>query len=345
MTRLKLSFVHRFVDRHGYVRHYFRRPGHKRAVLPGLPGSAEFMEAYQAALGNQPIPAGSNRVAAGTINALAVQYYLSARYRQLSPSTKTTYRGIIERFRAEHGDKRVAMIEATHIRKLVAAKTETPAAANNLLRMIRVLMSFAFEEGWRRDDPAQGVRKIRSRSEGFHTWTEAEITAFEAKWPMGTRERLAFAMLLYTGQRRSDVIRMGRQHVRGAAIDVVQGKTGTRLSIPLHTTLQEALAAHPTEHLTFLVTRSGAPFTAAGFTNWFRDSCNAAGLPKGCSPHGLRKAAARRLAEAGCTANQIASVTGHRTLAEVARYTRAADQSMLAETAMFAIRKRKTNEA
>jgi integrase len=225
-------------------------------------------------------------------------------------------------------------LESTHIRRLIAAKTETPAAANNLLRMIRILTRFAVEEGWRLDDPALAVRRVRSRSAGFHTWTEEEIAAFEARWPLGTRERLAFALLLFTGQRRSDVIRMGRQHVRGTTIDVVQGKTGTHLALPLHPALRDALAARPSNHLTFLVTRDGAPFTAAGFTNWFRLSCNAAGLPKGCSPHGLRKAAARRLAEAGCSANEIAAVTGHKTLSEVARYTRAADQERLAETAI-----------
>ncbi len=345
MTRLKLLYIHRFEDRHGHVRHYFRRPGHKRATLPGLPGSAEFMAAYQAALAGQPAPIGANRVAAGTINSLAVQWYQSAGFRQLSKSTKATYRGIVERFRAEHGDKRVAMLEATHLRKLIAAKTETPAAANNLLSLIRLMMRFAVEEGLRRDDPTVGVRKIRFHTEGFHTWTEDEIATFESKWPIGTRERLAFALLLYTGQRRSDVIRMGRQHVRDGAIEVVQAKTGTRLALPLHPALREALAAHPSEHLTFLVTRQGAPFTPAGFTNWFRETCDAAKLPKGCSPHGLRKAAARRLAEAGCSANEIASVTGHRTLSEVSRYTRAADQGRLAETAIQAIGRRKPNEA
>jgi integrase len=303
------------------------------------------MAAYQTALAGEPIAPGASRVAAGTISALVVQWYQSAGFRQLSRSTKATYRGIVERFRAEHGEKRVAMLEASHIRRLIAAKTETPAAANNLLRMIRILMRFAVEEGWRRDDPALGVRKIRARSEGFHTWTEDEIAAFEKKWPLGTRERLAFALLLYTGQRRSDVIRMGRQHVRDATIDVVQGKTGTRLALPLHPALKDALAACPSTQLTFLVTKTGVPFVAAGFTNWFRLSCKAADLPKRCSPHGLRKAAARRLAEAGCSANEIASVTGHRTLSEVSRYTRAADQGRLAETAMQAIGRRKTNVA
>src|SRR3954447_1969267 len=99
---------------------------------------------------------------------------------------------------------------------------------------------------------------------------------------------------------------------------------------------QTGSEATPNEHLTFLVTQDGSPFTAAGFGNHFR-GCNEANLPKQCSAHGLRKAACRRLAEAGCSANVIASISGHRTLSEVARYTKAADQQRMARDGMAAI--------
>ena len=85
--------------------------------------------------------------------------------------------------------------------------------------------------------------------------------------------------------------------------------------------------------MTFLLTELGAPFTAAGFGNWFRDRCNEAGLPH-CSAHGLRKACATRLANAGCTSEQIKAITGHKTLSEVARYTKAADQERNAKQAL-----------
>jgi integrase len=141
------------------------------------------------------------------------------------------------------------------------------------------------------------------------------------------------ALLLYTGQRRGDVVLMGRQHVTGDSIRVVQGKTGARLLIPTHAKLREAIDATPKDNLTFLMTEYGKPFSAPGFGNAFREWCDAAGL-YGLSAHGLRKAAARRLAEAGCTASQIAAVTGHKTLSEVARYTAAADQVRLARDAL-----------
>ncbi|MGH6725474.1 MAG: tyrosine-type recombinase/integrase [Pseudolabrys sp.] len=145
--------------------------------------------------------------------------------------------------------------------------------------------------------------------------------------------------MLYTGQRRSDVVRMGRQHVQDGKIHVRQDKTGARLKIPLHATLASIIDASPTDHLTYLTTQFGKPFTAAGFGNWFRERCNEAGLPH-CSAHGLRKAAARLLAEAGCTEHEIASVTGHASLREIVRYTRAADQERLAVAAMNKVRTR-----
>ena len=89
--------------------------------------------------------------------------------------------------------------------------------------------------------------------------------------------------------------------------------------------------------MTFLVTEFGKPFTSAGFGNWFRDRCNEAGLPQ-CSTHGLRKLAATRLANAGCSTDQIKAITGHKSLSEVARYTKAADQARLARQAIHMVR-------
>ena len=144
---------------------------------------------------------------------------------------------------------------------------------------------------------------------------------------------MALALLLYTGQRRDDVVRMGRQHIRDGAIHVRQQKTGIEMAIPIHATLQAAIAETPVDHLTLLITQTGKPFSAAGFGNWFRNRCDEAGLSH-CSAHGLRKAAARRLAEAGCTMHEIAAITGHASLSEIQRYTRAVDQKRLAASAM-----------
>jgi integrase len=164
-------------------------------------------------------------------------------------------------------------------------------------------MKHAVEIDLRADDPTRDVKAIRVKSDGYHSWTDAEIDRFEKRHPVGSRARLALALLLYTGQRRSDVIRMGRQHIRDGVLHVRQMKTGAELDIPVHEALDAVITDTSTDHLTFLTTAFGKPFTAAGFGNWFRERCNQAGLPH-CSAHGLRKAAARRLAEAGCTEHE-----------------------------------------
>jgi integrase len=205
--------------------------------------------------------------------------------------------------------------------------------ANGLRKALRALMKHAVELGLRADDPTRDVKAIRVKSDGYHSWTDAEIDQFEKKHPVGSRARLALALLLYTSQRRSDVVLMGRQHVRDGMLHIRQVKTGAELTIPVHPVLDAIIANTPNEHLTFLTTAFGKPFTAAGFGNWFREQCNAANLPH-CSAHGLRKAFARRLAEAGCSEHEIGAITGHTSLREIVRYTKAADQERLAVAAM-----------
>jgi integrase len=238
---------------------------------------------------------------------------------------------ILERFRAEHGDKRIALLQRQHIITLLKSKKRF--AARDWLKAIRALMKYAIEFGLRADNPATDVKLPNQRTNGYHSWTDAEIEQFEAHHGQGTRARLALTLLLYTGQRRGDVIRMGRQHIRDGVVHVRQQKTGIELAIPIHATLAAIIAETPANHLNLLTTQTGKPFSAAGFGNWFRERCNEAGLSH-CSAHGLRKAAARRLAEAGCTMHEIAAITGHASLSEVQRYTRAVDQARLARAAM-----------
>jgi integrase len=327
------KFVQGFIDRHGKPRWYFRRPGMKRTPLPGLPWSPEFMAAYEAALAGQPLQAGSGRVKPGTMRALAASYFGSAEFRSLRPSSQAVYRNIIDRFCIEHGDKRVALLKREHIVKLLAARSEKPWAANALRMVIRSMIKHAIETGLRADDPTRDVRAIRVKSDGHHSWTDAEISKFESCHPIGSRSRLALALLLYTGQRRSDVIRMGRQNIRNGLLHIRQQKTGIELAIPIHRALATIIAETPADHLTFLTTQYGGPFSETGFSHWFREQCDKAGLQH-CSAHGLRKAAARRLAEAGCTAHEIAAITGHASLREIVRYTKAVDQQRLAAAAM-----------
>ena len=207
--------------------------------------------------------------------------------------------------------------------------------------MLRVLIRHAFEIGWLDHDPSLAIK--RPKTQEIRAWTETEIATFENRWSIGTKQRLAFALLLYTGQRRSDVHRMTWADVNDGSIRVVQQKTGHKLAIPLHQDLCAILAVTERKHVTIINTEYGNPYTVDGFSDWIRDAITAAGLPLECQPHGLRKAAGRRLAEAGCTAHEIMAVLGHKTLAEAERYNRDADQSRLASGAIARLEKHTEN--
>jgi integrase len=291
------------------------------------------MTAYQTALVGPRTAIGAGRSKAGSVAAVVAEYYDSQQhFASKSAGTQRMRRSILGRFCAAHGDKPLAMLPAEWIEALLDSKP--PHAARSWLMTLRSLCEFAVKRRWLRTNPAATVRLAPVRSDGFHTWTDDEIAQYEAHYPVGSKPRLALALLLYSGQRRSDVVRMGRQHIRDGVLTVKQQKTGKPLAIPVHPHLQAVLAATPSEHLTFLVTATGKPFSGNHFGETLREWCDAAGLPKHCSAHGLRKAACRRLAEAGCSANEIAAISGHASLDEVARYTKAADQARLARNAI-----------
>jgi len=224
--------------------------------------------------------------------------------------------------------------------------SKPPHAARSWRATLRSLCQFAVKRRYRRDDPTANIKLRAIKGDGFHTWTDDEIAQFEAHHPVGTKPRLALALLLYTMQRRSDVIRMGRQHLSDCLderlraqgvrnmLSVRQQKTGKPLVIPVRPDLQVVIDATPSEHLTFLVTATGKPYGGNALSEQFRDWCDAAGLPQRCKPHGLRKAGLRRGAEDGWSANELAAWSGHASLREVERYTRAADQARLARNAL-----------
>jgi integrase len=359
-------YVKTYHDRHGKLRRYFHRRGGKDIPLPGLPGSAEFMAAYQAALDGSEMPfeIGASRTVAGTVGALVTAYLdctpsSTSPFKTLAPETQRTRRNILENFHAAKcdlpsfpniktqgdlplyrvvGDKRVLLLTREHMQRIVNRKSGTPWAQRNFLITVRAMFQWAASEGRIPDDPTLGVNRVKAKSTGYKTWSEAEIERFEAKHPIGTRARLAFALLLHTGQRRSDVVRMGPRDIHDGVLTIDQGKTEgndeAHLEIPVHPKLREIIDATPTVGVrTFLVTSYGKPYTAPGFGNWFRELCDEADCPD-VSAHGLRKATARRLAEIGCTAHEIAAITGHASLSEVGRYTKAAERKRLARAAM-----------
>jgi integrase len=332
---MKLTrYVKAYVDpRDGRAYYYVRRRGHPLVRLPGLPWSPSFMAAYEAAMSGPRTAVGAGRVKPGSVAAVVAEYFDSQSFfTSKSPGTQRMRRGILERFRARYGDRPFALLPAEWIELLLDEKP--PHAARSWLATLRSLCQFAVKRRYVRTDPTANIKQRAIKGDGFHTVTEEEIAQFEAHYPIGSKARLALALLLYTGQRRSDVVRMGRQHIRDGVLTVKQQKTGITLAIPVHPHLQTVLDATPSEHLTFLVTATGKPYGGNAFTEQFRKWCDAAGLPQRCKPHGLRKAACRRLAEAGCSANEIMAISGHATMKELVRYTKAADQARLARNAL-----------
>ena len=332
MPAIRLLHIQRIVDRQGRARHYLRVPGQKRVTLPGKYGSPEFMAAYSAAIsGGQAVPSPASRAASGTLDALVSSYYRGSEWLALKASTQATSRRIIENVRAQHGAKPIRLLTPAGVRAIM--RDRPPTMANKVLQLLGSLMRHAVMLGWRDDDPTKGVPKIPHKGTGFQTWSEDAIAAFRSHHPSGTTPRLALELLLNTAQRRSDVVRMGRQHVRGGAIHIRQLKTGTEVAVPIMPYLATELSHLPAGQMTFLETK-GHSRSASNFYAQFSVWCREAGLPPGLSPHGLRKACGVRLAEAGCSAHEIMAVLGHRTLTEAQRYTMEADRTRMAASAM-----------
>ena len=216
-------------DRHGTRRVRFRK-GSFSTYLTGIPYSEDFLRQYAAALEGvqaQTSNVGASRTIPGSFDALVISFYRGD-FQRLKPSTQRLWRNIIERLRSEHGSKPIARLERTNIQDLISAKANTPEAANVLLKTLRLLLNYAVFIGMIPSNPALGVKGYRSKGDGHHTWTEEEVAQFDRRHPAGSKARLALALLLYTAQRKSDIVRMGWQHIKGDIIAVRQQKTARR---------------------------------------------------------------------------------------------------------------------
>ena len=336
--RIRLRFVRTWIDKKtGRTYAFFRRRGYPSVRLPGSIGSAEFLAAYHACLrGKQPVPAIAaltGRTGPGTINAAVAQYLDSNAFMQLGEGTRALRRSILKKFCELVGDKPLVLLDRKYIERLLQ-NIPSPIVRRSCLLTVRPLLQWAMTAQMIEADPTAGIKIKLPKTEGHDTWTDEQIAQFEVRHTIGSKQRLAFALLLHTGQRRGDVLHMGRQHIRDGILTIKQKKTGVEVSMPVHPELAAAIAACPSEHLTFLTTARGSPVNERQFNRWFRAAVKAAGLPARCVPHGLRKACARRLAEQGCTSRQIAAITGHLTLKEIERYTVAYDRKRAAKDAM-----------
>jgi integrase len=334
-VKIRLKFVQHWVDqRTGIAYAFLRRPGFPRIRLPGVIGSAEFLAGYHAALrGEQPAPVAEVvRAGQNTIAAAIARYIDEALPKRVNGTTLGRQTATLRKFAAIEGvgTSPLSVLDRKYIDRNIA-DADTVGIANTWLITVRPFCQWAVTQDLLAADPTAGIVLRLPKSDGHATWSEEQIAQFEKRWPIGTRERLLFALLIYTGQRCSDVLKLGRHSIVDGTFPVKQQKTGVEVWVPVHTQLQAAIAACNVVELhseTFL------GLDQRELNKAFRRACNEAGLPDTCVPHGLRKAFCRRLADLGVPPHQIAALSGHLTLKEVMRYTAAYDRRQAAKQAM-----------
>lgn len=164
---------------------------------------------------------------------LAACYFASAEFRALDPRSQWTRRLVLEDCLREPRkpgsadlmrDCPVSSLMPAHVKMLRDRKASKPGAGNNRRKYISSMFGWAVENGLMRSNPAREVRRIRYASIGFHTWTVEEVRQLEQRHPIGTRARLALALLLFLGVRRGDVVALGRQHVKDGWLRMVPKK-------------------------------------------------------------------------------------------------------------------------
>lgn len=336
MVRKLPLHLRRERTRHGLVV-YFVRVGHgPRVRIREQFDTAEFWEAYRDAVAGKapPTKASKPENKTGSLAWLTARYMASSDWsNEISQATRKQRGAIFRAVNAKIGDKPFAAVTKAKIIDGRERRKDKPHAANNCLKAMRALFGWAMRNEHLEVDPTVGVKLLSTDNpDGFHTWEEDEVARFEARWLIGTRERLAMDLLLYTGLRRGDVVRIGRPHVRRGLLTIRTEKTEELVTLPVLQPLQASIDATPGGDLTFLATSRGQPFDKASFGNWFAKACKAAGVPG--RAYGLRKCGAVRAAEGGATEAQMNAIFGWAEGSkESSTYIRKADRARRAAAA------------
>lgn len=328
MPRPRPPHLHRETSRHGRTVWYVRvghGPRIRLSVGPGQPG---FDAAYRAALAGETPPPDPRKPHAGSIAWLIARYMETADWRSLSGETRKQRGAIFAKIVETAGREPFAAVTKAHVVAGRDRRADTPSAARHYLDCMRRLFRWAKGADLVAVDPTDGVRALKVRAgEGFEVWTAEDIAKFERKWPVGTRARIAFDVLRYTGLRRGDAARLGRPHVKAGVISIKTEKTGEWVTMRMVPELAASIAAGPIGDLTYITGEAGKPLTKESFGNQFREWCRAAKVMK--SAHGLRKFAATTMAEAGATVAELESVFGWSGGRMASHYTRSADRKRL----------------
>jgi integrase len=318
--------------RHGKIVWYFRIDNGPRIRIRGDYGTKEFMANYHAALSGEARPSTQERIerATGSLAWLVRQYRESRAWTQLSAKTRESRDGFLRHI--ESVDFPYESVTKKDIKRSLEKRADKPSMAEQFLKTARGLFKWALEAELIEEDPTIGVKAPKYKTDGHHVWTEEEVAQFEARWPIGSRERLALAILLYTGLRLGDACRLGRRHVKDGEISIQTEKTQTWVYLPVRPELAEIIEATKTGNVTFVAKENGDPMTKGWFGHWFGRACSEAGVPG--SAHGLRKAGATRLAEAGATLHELNSVFGWVGTSMASLYTAKSDRRRLAASGM-----------
>jgi integrase len=349
---MKLKWISQDTDRHGNVRTYVRKPGCKKVRIVAQEGRDAFFLEYTEALKNAVAKSGQEPAGASVIDGSLK--YLFSRYfaecgdfRRLADATRKQMRQrcdnlclSVDANGKRRGDKDYRSIQSQHVLTLRDEKVLTPTEANKLVSDFRKVWKWAKQQKLVTSNPANEVDMISVVSDGFHTWTREEIEAFDKRHAIGTKPRLAKDLLLFTGVRRSDVVRFGPQMIKDGWLKWTEIKGRNKVvknrELPVLPQLQETLDRSPSGQLVFLATAYGKPFTLMGFSQWFKIQCRKAGLGH-CSAHGLRKAGATIAAEQGATEKQLMAIYGWETARQAAHYTKQADRKRMAGDAMHLV--------
>jgi len=334
MPRPRPPYLSHERNRHGTSVWYVRVSG-KRIRIRETYGTPEFDAAYQAALaGKAVVKKAAADVAAGTLKWLIDQYRDTAAWQhELSKATRRQRDNIYKQVIAASGNVPYTRVTTADIERGRERRAATPHQARHFLHAMRGLFRWAHKAKHIKQDPTAGVEDpARPNSEGFKPWDEGDVSAYEQRWPLGTRQRVWLDVLLYTGLRRGDAARLGRQHVRDNTAHIKTEKTDTPVALPILPVLAQTLAAGPCGDLTFIVGANGRPMTKESFGNAFRDACRAAGVSK--SAHGLRKIAAIRCAENEATVPQMNAIFGWSDAKMAMHYIEAANRKKMAADAM-----------
>jgi integrase len=330
-----MPYLHREKTRHGKVKWYARVGGSHgaRVQLKAPYGTDEFWHEYQTALACVPQRPKPPHIE-GSLAWLLELYRQTTAWTHLSNATRRQRDNIFKNVVGTAGKEPFARITTATMMAARDRRVSTPDQSRHFLDAFRGLFRWAVKARLVKTDPTIGVDNLpRPNTGGFQVWSEDDIAVYEKYWPIGTRQRVWLDVLVYTGLRRGDAVRFGRQHIRDGVGTIKTEKTDTEVTLPILPVLQRTLDASPTGDLTFICGEKGRPLTKESFGNLFRKACRAAGL-ENRSAHGLRKAAATRAANAGATVAELEAIFGWQGGAMAALYTRAADRRRLSKAAM-----------